>query len=149
MIDCSVELRDTRSGAVTRFASRGLFCFIGAEPAGGWLPAEVTRDEDGFVLTDVAVPRGRMTDRPRLPFETAMDGLFAAGDIRVGSMKRVAAAVGEGSSAICSVHQYLARSQDRDLSGQPAPPRLPAGADAGGQVVPAGVGDLPAEGHAR
>ena len=145
----SVELRDTRSGEVTRYGSRGLFCFIGAEPAGGWLPAEVTRDEDGFVLTDVAVPRGRTTDRPRLPFETALDGLFAAGDIRVGSMKRVAAAVGEGSSAIRSVHQYLAQFHDHDRSGQPAPPRLPAGADAEEQVVRAAVGDLPAEGHAR
>ena len=145
----SVELRDTRSGEVTRFASRGLFCFIGAEPAGDWLPAEVTRDEDGFVLTDVAVPRGRTTGRPRLPFETALDGLFAAGDIRVGSMKRVAAAVGDGSSAIRSVHQYLAQSQDQDRSGQPAPLRLPARADAEGQVARAGVGDLPAEGHAR
>ena len=100
------------------------------------------------MLTDVAVPRGRTTDRPRLPFETAMDGLFAAGDIRVGSMKRVAAAVGEGSSAIRSVHQYLAQSQDRDLSGRPPPSRLPAGADAEGQVLGAGAGDLPAEGHA-
>src|ERR1700735_2748145 len=58
----------------------GLFCFIGAEPAGGWLPAEVTRDDNGFVLTDVAVPQGRVPVRPRLPYETAMDGVFAAGD---------------------------------------------------------------------
>jgi thioredoxin reductase (NADPH) len=122
----SIELRDTRSGAVRRFGSRGLFCFIGAEPAGRWLPAEVTRDEDGFVLTDVAVPRARTAGRPRLPFETALDGLFAAGDIRVGSMKRVAAAVGEGSSAIRSIHQYLAQFQEHDRSGQAAPPRLPA-----------------------
>jgi thioredoxin reductase (NADPH) len=113
----SVELRDTRSGEVKRFDSGGLFCFIGAEPAGGWLPAEVTRDENGFVLTDVAVPRGRAPVRPRLPYETAMDGVFAAGDIRVGSMKRVAAAVGEGSSAIRSVHQYLAQFPDRDSVG--------------------------------
>ena len=113
----SVELRDTRSGEVRRRASHGLFCFIGAEPASGWLPAEVTRDENGFVLTDVAVPRDRVQVRPRLPYETAMDGLFAAGDIRVGSMKRVAAAVGEGSSAIRSVHQYLAQFPDRDSVG--------------------------------
>ena len=78
------------------------------------------------MLTDAAVPRDRTADRPRLPFETALDGLFAAGDIRVGSMKRVAAAVGEGSSAIRSVHQYLAQFQEHDRSGQSAPPRLPA-----------------------
>jgi thioredoxin reductase (NADPH) len=113
----SVELRDTRSGEVRRFDSRGLFCFIGAEPASDWLPAEVTRDDNGFVLTDVAVPHERDSARPRLPYETSMDGLFAAGDIRVGSMKRVAAAVGEGSSAIRSVHQYLAQFPDRDSVG--------------------------------
>jgi thioredoxin reductase (NADPH) len=113
----SVELRDTRSGEVKWFVSRGLFCFIGAEPASGWLPEAVTRDENGFVLTDVGVPPDRAPARPRLPYETAMDGLFAAGDIRVGSMKRVAAAVGEGSSAIRSVHQYLAQFPDRDSVG--------------------------------
>ena len=105
----SVELRDIRSGRTRRFGSHGLFCFIGAEPASSWLPEEATRDEEGFVLTDVAIPHGGGADRPRLPYETGMNGLFAAGDIRVGSMKRVAAAVGEGSSAIRSVHQYLAR----------------------------------------
>jgi thioredoxin reductase (NADPH) len=77
------------------------------------------------VLTDVTVPHGRAAARPRLPFETAIDGLFAAGDIRVGSMKRVAAAVGEGSSAIRSVHQYLAQFSDRDPADDPAP-SLPA-----------------------
>ena len=71
------------------------------------------------MLTDVAVPRDTAPARPRLPYETSMDGLFAAGDIRVGSMKRVAAAVGDGSSAIRSVHQYLALS-GRDPAGEPA-----------------------------
>jgi thioredoxin reductase (NADPH) len=113
----SVELRDTRSGEVRRLDSGGMFCFIGAEPASGWLPAEVARDDSGFVLTDAAVPAARSPVRPRLPYETSMDGLFAAGDIRVGSMKRVAAAVGEGSSAIRSVHQYLAQFPDRDSVG--------------------------------
>lgn len=113
----SVELRNIKSGEIGRFRSSGLFCFIGAEPASGWLP-EATRDEDGFVLTDVAVPHDdRVGARPRLPYETAVDGLFAAGDIRVGSTKRVAAAVGEGSSAIRSVHQYLAQFPDRDPDG--------------------------------
>jgi thioredoxin reductase (NADPH) len=122
----SVELRDTRSGQIRRFGSRGLFCFIGAEPASGWLPAEVARDEDGFVLTDTAVPPGQTAGRPRLPYETALDGLFAAGDIRVGSMKRVAAAVGEGSSAIRSVHQYLALFADHgiDVPARLSPPDL-------------------------
>jgi thioredoxin reductase (NADPH) len=66
------------------------------------------------VLTDVAVQASPATARTRLPYETAVDGLFAAGDVRAGSMKRVAAAVGEGSSVIQSVHQYLARFRDVD-----------------------------------
>jgi thioredoxin reductase (NADPH) len=57
-----------------------------------WLPAEVACDEEGFVLTDVAAPPGPATARTRLPYETGVDGMFAAGDIRAGSMKRVAAA---------------------------------------------------------
>jgi thioredoxin reductase (NADPH) len=103
----SVTLRDVTTGAVTQVAASGLFCFIGAQPASAWLPEQVACDEDGFVLTDVAVPAGPATERTRLPYETAVDGMFAAGDIRAGSMKRVAAAVGEGSSVIQSVHQYL------------------------------------------
>jgi len=71
---------------------------------------------------DQLAPAGR----PRLPFETAMDGVFAAGDIRVGSMKRVAAAVGEGSSVIRSVHQYLAMFSDRDPADDPGQsPQVP------------------------
>ncbi|MCY1137121.1 FAD-dependent oxidoreductase [Actinoplanes sp. Pm04-4] len=96
-----VELRDTRTDVRRESEARALFCFIGARPATTWLPAEVQRDEDGFVLTDVAL------DRKRLPYETSLDGVFAAGDVRLGSMKRVAAAVGEGSSVIRSVHEYL------------------------------------------
>jgi hypothetical protein len=80
-------------------------------------PADETYDLLVVLLTDVFVPPDRAPARPRLPYETAMDGLFAAGDIRVGSMKRVAAAVGEGSSAIRSVHQYLAQFPDRDSVG--------------------------------
>jgi thioredoxin reductase (NADPH) len=105
----SIAVRDIHTGAVTRLPAGGLFCFIGAHPASAWLPAEVACDEDGFVLTDVAVPAGPASARTRLPLETAVDGMFAAGDIRAGSMKRVAAAVGEGSSVIRSVHQYLTK----------------------------------------
>jgi thioredoxin reductase (NADPH) len=103
----SIAVRNMATGAVTQVAASGLYCFIGAQPASAWLPAEVACDEDGFVLTDVAAPARPATARTRLPYETAVDGMFAAGDIRAGSMKRVAAAVGEGSSVIQSVHQYL------------------------------------------
>ena len=68
------------------------------------------------MLTDVAAPARAATARTRLPYESAVDGMFAAGDIRAGSMKRVAAAVGEGSSVIQSVHQYLTKFP----AGEPA-----------------------------
>jgi thioredoxin reductase (NADPH) len=98
-----VELTAADEGAL-RQSCRALFCFIGAEPATGWLPAEVARDAKGFLLTD------RDLDGQRLPFETSVAGVFAVGDCRLGSLKRVAAAVGEGSSAIRSVHTHLAGS---------------------------------------
>jgi thioredoxin reductase (NADPH) len=108
----SLTLRNTATGNITRLAAAGLFCFIGARPASSWLPEDVARDDDGFVLTDITVRPD--TDRPRLPYETSVDGVFAAGDIREGSMKRVAAAVGEGSAVIHSVHRYLGLCSDRD-----------------------------------
>ena len=106
----SVTLRNTATGSSRRLAASGLFCFIGALPASSWLPEDVARDDDGFVLTDIAVPTG--TGRPRLPYETSVDGVFAAGDIREGSMKRVAAAVGDGSSVVRSIHRYLSFTRE-------------------------------------
>ena len=92
--------------------ARGLFCFIGAEPATSWLTS-LDRDADGFLLTgsDIQVQslaRWQGMGREPLPFETSTPRVFAAGDVRRGSMKRVAAAVGEGSSAVASVHRALA-----------------------------------------
>jgi thioredoxin reductase (NADPH) len=90
-----------------------LFSFIGATPNSAWLQ-EVATDEDGFVLTDRSLDHGALgeawtaIDRRPLPYETSRPGLFAVGDLRAGSMKRVAAAVGEGSAAIRSVHEHLA-----------------------------------------
>jgi thioredoxin reductase (NADPH) len=112
----SVAVRHMTTGTVTQVGASGLYCFIGAQPASAWLPADVACDEEGFVLTDGAAPARPAAARTRLPYETSVDGMFAAGDIRAGSMKRVAAAVGEGSSVIQSVHQYLTQFQD----GQPA-----------------------------
>jgi thioredoxin reductase (NADPH) len=95
-------------GAVTRTQPRaGLFCFIGADPATTWLPA-VALDEDGFVLTDVQLAGFPPIGRGPLPYETSVPRVFAVGDIRVGSMKRVAAAAGEGASAVPSLHRALA-----------------------------------------
>jgi thioredoxin reductase (NADPH) len=91
-----------------------LFSFIGAEPASGWLSGCAALDESGFVLTDRSLAadhldaRWETLGRLPLPFETSYPGLFAVGDVRAGSTKRVAAAVGEGSAAVRSVHEYLA-----------------------------------------
>jgi len=90
-----------------------LFCFIGAEPATSWLNDTIALDEKGFILTDRLLPANALVDplfagREPLPFETSAPGVFAVGDVRLGSMKRVAGAVGEGSSAVRSVHEYLA-----------------------------------------
>ena len=98
------------------FACVALFSFIGAEPASDWLSGCVALDTDGFVLTDRSLnpatldPRWEALGRQPLPFESSRPGLFAVGDIRSGSTKRVAAAVGEGSAAVRAVHEYLAFS---------------------------------------
>ena len=91
-----------------------LFSFIGADPAADWLSGCAALDERGFVLTDRSLGeehldgRWESLGRRPLPFETSYPGLFAVGDVRAGSTKRVAAAVGEGSAAVRSVHEYLA-----------------------------------------
>jgi thioredoxin reductase (NADPH) len=92
--------------------NRGLFCFIGAQPETAWLPDDVARDAAGFVMTDRDLPSERepvwdALGRAPLPLETSMPGVFAAGDARHGSVKRVAAAVGEGATAVRSAQLYL------------------------------------------
>jgi thioredoxin reductase (NADPH) len=92
----------------------GLFSFIGADPSSGWLNGCAALDDGGFVLTDLSLTPDQLGQdwhtlaRSPLPFETSHAGLFAVGDLRSGSTKRVAAAVGEGSASVRSVHQYLA-----------------------------------------
>lgn len=104
-----VTLVDRKTRESQTLACSGLFCFIGARPATAWLGDGVMLDEDGFVLTDRQLPDSAATNASRaLPFETSVPGVFAAGDVRHDSMKRVAAAVGEGSSAVRSVHERLA-----------------------------------------
>ncbi|MEO3813547.1 NAD(P)/FAD-dependent oxidoreductase [Sphaerisporangium sp. B11E5] len=87
-----------------RLASHGLFCFVGADPVSGWLTG-VAKADDGFVLTDVRLPAG--SSGPPLPFQTSAPRVFAVGDVRSGSTKRVATAVGDGASAISFVHVAL------------------------------------------
>ena len=106
------ELESVRIDSVGEVDARGLFCFIGADPATSWVPT-LDRDTEGFIRTGTDVglqslERWQHLGREPLPFETSIPRVFAAGDVRRGSMKRVAAAVGEGSSAVASVHRALA-----------------------------------------
>jgi thioredoxin reductase (NADPH) len=93
----------------SRLDSGGLFIFIGADAQTDWLPEEIARDGRGFVLTGAEVrAAGRwQLDRDPYLLETSVPGIFACGDVRLGPVKRVAAAVGEGSMAIAFVHQFL------------------------------------------
>jgi thioredoxin reductase (NADPH) len=103
----AVVIEEISFGERTRLPLSGLFVLIGAEPHTAWMTG-LQRDERGFILTDRDVVRNvASTDRPLLPFETSLPGVFAVGDVRHGSVKRVAGAVGEGSVAVGSVHAYL------------------------------------------
>jgi thioredoxin reductase (NADPH) len=103
-----LEIRDEGSGETQREPAGGLFVLIGAEPFTGWLPEQVGRDRWGFILTGPDTgPRWPLRRAPFL-LETSMPGVFAAGDVRRGTVKRVASAVGEGAIAIRMVHEYLA-----------------------------------------
>jgi thioredoxin reductase (NADPH) len=102
-------LQDTRTGERETVSAYGLFLLLGAEPRCDWLPAEVARDERGFVLTGRDVPKDRWSSGlPPENLATTVPGIFAAGDIRAGSMKRVASASGEGASVVPLVHAWLA-----------------------------------------
>jgi thioredoxin reductase (NADPH) len=103
-------LRDNASGREETVAADGLFLLIGARPRTDWLPAEISRDDQGFVLTGVDVradPAWPLERRP-YPLETSMPRVLAAGDVRHGSVKRVASAVGEGSVAVQILHSLFA-----------------------------------------
>jgi len=108
----AVRLRG--AGGDSLLPCSALFSFIGAEPASGWLSGCAALDARGFVLTDRSLGVDQLDaqwvalGRLPLPFETSHPGLFAVGDVRAGSTKRVAAAVGEGSAAVRSVHEHLA-----------------------------------------
>ncbi len=106
-------LRDIASKSEHTLDAQALFILIGAEAHTEWLPAEIEQDARGFVLTGADISQSGAQRFNRTPFllETSMPGVFAAGDIRHGSVKRVASAVGEGSIAIQLLHQYFALEQ--------------------------------------
>ncbi len=93
-------MRDTASGATREIDSRALFVMVGAAPNTGWLSGLVALDGKGFVLTGAAAGADS-------PYATSHPGIFAVGDVRAGSVKRVASAVGEGSVVVSQVWRYL------------------------------------------
>jgi thioredoxin reductase (NADPH) len=115
-------LRDIGSQTEAAVDANALFLLIGAQPNTEWLPPDIERDEHGFVLTgaDVSPRRASPLDRSAFILETSMPGVFAAGDVRHGAVKRVASAVGEGSIAIQLLHQLFAaeQRQPRGRSGE-------------------------------
>ena len=107
----SVSIRNRSSGDVKTLRARYLFSFIGAEPNTDWLRKPgITLDTRGFVLT------GEEVDKNRLPLETSRRGIFAVGDVRSTSVKRVAAAVGDGAQVVASIHKYLAAVELEEVS---------------------------------
>ena len=109
--DCldAIDVRNSDTGETTRLETGGLFIFIGADAETSWLPPEIALDRDGYVLTGDEVKSAGSWGLERDPYllETSVPGIFAAGDVRLGPVKRVAAAVGEGSMSIAFVRQYL------------------------------------------
>jgi thioredoxin reductase (NADPH) len=115
----AIDIHDTATGDTTRLESGGLFIFIGADAETAWLPPEIALDQRGYVLTgsDVRGAGRWQLDRDPYLLETSVPGIFACGDVRFSPVKRVAAAVGEGSMAIAFVHQYL---RDAEAGSEPA-----------------------------
>jgi thioredoxin reductase (NADPH) len=105
-----LTVEDLDTGERETLSADGLVCMLGAEPSCDWLPADIARDDHGFVVTGRDVPKATWIDGvPPASLETTVRGIFAVGDVRAGSMKRVASAAGEGASALPLVHAELAR----------------------------------------
>ena len=108
-----IELENTKTGERRVVKTPAIFSMIGAKPCTEWLPGEIERDEKGFIKTGLQVtnaPAWKENKRQPGPLETSLPGIFAAGDVRSGSVKRCAAAVGEGGMAIAGVQMRLAAS---------------------------------------
>jgi thioredoxin reductase (NADPH) len=128
----SLILADTASGARRAVPADALFVLIGAQPRTEWLAGSVERDPRGFIRTGPDLPAGTGGQhwhpaRPPLPLETSLPGVFAVGDVRHGSVKRVASAVGEGAATIPLVHRYLqTMAAAKAVAGQQHPPLVSA-----------------------
>jgi thioredoxin reductase (NADPH) len=104
----ALGVRDTRTGERQELPTTVLFVFIGAQPCTGWLASSVALDERGYVLTGAQVRSDTDAPQPGM-LETSRPGVLAVGDVRSGSIKRVASAVGEGSMAVRLIHDHIAR----------------------------------------
>jgi thioredoxin reductase (NADPH) len=104
----ALTVEDVRTSQREQVKATAVFVLIGAEPRTGWLREVLQLDDRGFILTgrDIREPAWPLRRAP-LPFETSLPGVFAAGDVRYGSIKRAAGAAGEGAVTVGSVHQYL------------------------------------------
>lgn len=122
-------LRDRVRGSEESVSADGLFLMIGARPHTEWLPSEMAKDDQGFVLTgtDLRDEHARRFQRSPLLLETSMPGVFAAGDVRHGSVKRVASAVGEGSVAIQHLHSLFGANGDIPMAQPMSPLPKPDG----------------------
>ena len=115
-----IELENTKTGERRVVRTPAVFSMIGARPCTDWLPAEIERDAKGFVKTGsdvVEAPAWRENKRRPAPLETSLPGIFAAGDVRSGSVKRCAAAVGEGGMAVAGIHLSLASRRNTSVNG--------------------------------
>ena len=110
----AIDIHNSESGETVRAGTGGLFIMIGADAETAWLPSEIALDDNGYVLTGVDVAAAGRWAQERDPYllETSVPGIFACGDVRYSPVKRVAAAVGEGSMAIAFVHQYRRATAD-------------------------------------
>ena len=122
----SLTLEDTTSGGRRSIPADALFILIGSQPRTQWLGGSLARDQRGFILTGPDLPGDTTAHwppgRPPLPLETSLPGVFAAGDVRWGSVKRVASAVGEGAVTIPLIHRYLeTMTAASAAAGQPRP----------------------------
>jgi thioredoxin reductase (NADPH) len=136
-----VELLEA-GGQPSALTVRGLFVFIGAQPATGWLAGQLAHDNRGFLLTGTSIPQAQLEDSSRIPLflETSRPGVFAVGDVRSGSVKRAATAIGEGSMAVRLVFERLQatgsavadppRADGVGLKAGAAPGAIPAGSPA-------------------
>ena len=112
----TVEIENTRTGERREIKTPAVFSMTGALPCTDWLPPEIERDERGFIKTGSAVadsPLWRDSKHQPTPMETSAPGIFAAGDVRAGSVKRCAAAVGEGGMAVAGIQLRLAATNSR------------------------------------